>query len=77
MPGGGRGADESSCAGGGEGQRRWTSLCSFSADHHLLPPAWPLSPFHFSFCPFFHFLLIDLFKNLVIKLSGLNPTTDF
>lgn len=73
----GGGAGESSCAVGGEGQRRLTLLCSFSADHHLLPPAWPLSPFHFSFCPYFHFLLIYLLKNRVIKFSGLNPTTDF
>lgn len=48
-----------------------TLLCIVAAGHHLLPPAWPLSPFHFLFCPFSHFLLIFFKKKHFIKLSGL------
>lgn len=46
-----------SCVGVDQGQGRVSFLCSFSADPHLLPAAWPLGSFHSPFCLF----PIDLF----------------
>lgn len=43
----------------------------------LLPVALPPNPFQSLFCPFFHFLLIDLLKSHAIKLSNLNLIADF